>query len=235
MSRITQDEEGRVPRRPQSAGPKADVVVVDDQTIFREMLIEILEADHYLVRAQCSTGADGLLRATTLRPRLVILDVVLPDMHGLDVLRELRRKVPETRVLVVTAHERAHLVAEALELGAHGVVSKGAPLSELREALARVVDGRSYFCSVTSGLVREHATRPAARAALSARQRQILKLVASGMRTKEIAVELGLSPKTVSNHRMQIMTKLGLHDVASLTRYAFDLSLIESAGEGEAR
>lgn len=206
------------------------VVVIDDQTIFREMLVEILRTEsRFRVLGQYGTGAEGLERCLALRPNVVTLDLVLPDMSGLDVLRSLRKRLPRTRVVVVTAHERAPIIQQAAELGAHGIVTKGAPLRELRDGIERVANGGVFRCAATSEVLRALTTRSPGPMELSPRQRQIVQLVASGLTTKEIAEKLKLSTKTVSNHRSQLMQRLGLRDVASLTRYAIAQGLVESA------
>jgi DNA-binding NarL/FixJ family response regulator len=152
---------------------------------------------------------------------------VLPDAHGLELLAEMRARPERPRVLVLTAHARAPVVRDAMAGGAHAVITKGAPLRELREALDRVMAGGIYYCSETSRLLREAAHEPARDARLTERQRQILRAVASGMSSKEIAVALDLSEKTVSNHRARIMERLGVHDVAGLTRHALSLGLVD--------
>ena len=212
-----------------------DVVVIDDQTIFRELLVALLEAEpRWSVTGQFENGRAGIEFCLKTRPKVVVLDVILPDMSGLDVLRELRLRLPRLHVLVVTAHARHAVVQDAVSLGANAIVSKAAPLSELRLALERVAIGGTYYCAHCSQVLRENALEPPKANDLTARQREILQRVARGRSTKEIAVELGLSAKTVSNHRLQIRQRLGLHDVASLTRYAVEQGLVEPAAGGNA-
>jgi DNA-binding NarL/FixJ family response regulator len=213
-------------------GSNVGVMIVEDQTIFRELLAEVLAASDgprsgYDVVGQFSRGQEALLAYPRLLPELVILDAVLPDMNGLDVLaqlQELRRGLP---VLMVTAYERPALVQQAIKLGARGFVTKGTPLRELREGIRRVAEQGTYFCSVTSTILAQNVQSPPEEEGLSGRQRQIVALVARGRSSKEIADELQISPKTVANHRLQIMQKLQLRDVASLTRYAIAQGLIE--------
>lgn len=205
-----------------------DVMIVEDQTIFRELLAEVLgAAGGYRVVGQFSHGAAAIEAFPRLLPGLTILDAVLPDMSGLDVLQQLSELRRGSPVLMVTAHERPALVQQAVRLGAKGFVTKGTPLSELREGIRRVAENGTYFCSVTSAILAQNVQSPPQDDGLSARQRQIIALVARGLSSKEIASELGISPKTVANHRLQIREKLELHDVASLTRYAIAHGLIE--------
>ncbi|MFO0694574.1 MAG: response regulator transcription factor [Polyangiales bacterium] len=213
---------------PSDSHPKpVTVAVVDDQTIFREMLVELLAADErYRVVGQYRTANEALEKLRILLPDVVVLDVMLPDRSGIDVLRELAILRPAPRILVVTAYEQPTIVRDALEAGAHGMVTKGAPLRELRAAIERVAEGGAYYCSTTSEILRRNAQSPPEDEALTARERQIVRMVASGASSKEIAAELGISEKTVQNHRMNIMNKLGIRDVAGLTRFAIARGLI---------
>jgi DNA-binding NarL/FixJ family response regulator len=203
-------------------------LVVEDQTILREMLVEVLSGDARVVAVAAAAGAEEALeRVKRGAYDLVILDMMLPDGHGLDVLAEVKRFQPRARVVVLTAHPRPEVVQSAMQGGAHAIVMKGAPLRELREAIDRVLLGGVYYCATTSALVHGLARAPIGPEPLSARQRQILGRVAAGASTKQIAFELGLSEKTVSNHRSAIMQRLGIHDVAGLTRYAIHRGIIE--------
>ncbi len=204
------------------------VVVIDDQTIFREMLAEIVASrPGYRVVGQFHTGREGVEDAVRLHPDLVVLDVMLPDMNGIDVLRALVRQRSSLNVLMMTAYEKPTVVQDALRAGAKGIVMKGTPLRELKEAIDRVSRGGTFFCPASSELLRRTVERPIQEVELSPREREILQLVASGLSTKEIARKLDLSAKTVANHRLHIRNKLDLHDVASVTRYAIDRGLIE--------
>jgi DNA-binding NarL/FixJ family response regulator len=204
------------------------VVIVEDQTIFRELLAEVLGAEgRYEILGQFSEGRLALAGCLSLLPDVVILDAVLPDMSGLDVLAALRVAQPSLPVLMVTAHERPVLVQDAVRLGARGFVTKGTPLRELREGVGRVAGGGTYFCSITSAILAQNVQSPPSEAELSPRQRQIVQLVARGLSSKEIASELSISTKTVDNHRLQIRERLKLHDIASITRYAIEQGLVE--------
>jgi DNA-binding NarL/FixJ family response regulator len=203
-------------------------VIVEDQTIFRELLAEVLSAEgRYVILGQFSHGRSAIDACQTLLPDLVILDALLPDLNGLDVLSALRQLRPGLSVLMVTGHERPALVQEAVRLGARGFVTKGTPLRELREGIRRVAERGTYFCSVTSAILAQNMKTPPEDAELSPRQRQIVQLVARGLSSKEIASELSISAKTVSNHRLQIRERLRLNDVASITRYAIERGLVE--------
>ncbi len=204
------------------------VALIDDQTIFREMLQEIL-----VLRSRCTvvgqfpSGTLALDRIPTLDADIVILDLILPDIHGLDVLRELKRLGRPPRVLVVTACEQPTVIHDALVAGANGIVTKGAPLHELRLAVERVGDNATYFCEASSELLRHGARAKAGhRPTLTRRERVVLQRVASGSTSKEIASDLGVTEKTVHNHRHNIRRKLGIETTAGLIRFAVTQGLI---------
>lgn len=202
-------------------------LVIEDQTTLRELLGELLGAS-YAVEA-VATGAEAIALFSRQPFDIVLLDLVLPDTHGFQVLDELKRASHRPRVLVLTAHARPAVVRDATARGAHAVITKGAPLRELREAIDRVQAGGHYYCSETSRLLQDAVHEPERDEQLTERQREILRAVASGMSTKQIAATLSLSEKTVANHRARIMDRLGVRDVAGLTRFAVSLGLIDPA------
>ena len=205
----------------------ASILIVDDQTVFREMLAEVILASGRVVVCQAGTGADAIRECARLKPTVVVLDVVLPDMSGLDVLAAIQRSSAQSHVLLVTAQEAPAIVREGVERGARGVVMKNAPLRELKEAIQRIASGDTYFCSSASGLLQD-GMRQEPSTPLSTRERQILLLVARGLTSKQIAAQLGVAEKTVNNHRANIRDKLHVHDVAGLTRYAISQGMIEA-------
>lgn len=202
-------------------------LIVEDQTTLRELLGELLATLRDVQVHACATGAEARALLARAPYDLVLLDLVLPDVHGLELLSEMRGLAPRPRIVVLTAHARAAVVRDAMQRGAHAVITKSAPLRELREAVDRVLLGGVFYCSESSRLLREAAQAPARDEQLTARQRQILRAVASGMSTKEIASAFSLSEKTVANHRARIMERLGVHDVAGLTRYAMSVGLVD--------
>lgn len=205
------------------------MVIVEDQTIFRELLAEVLaRSPDCTIVGEFERGEGTVQSCVKLAPDLLILDAVLPDMNGIDLLAELKEKLPKLRVVIVTAHARPALVRRSIELGAHGFVTKGTPLHELREAVERVIRNGRYYCSEATRLLSEAIRAPEKSPELTKRQRRIVQLVAQGLSSKEIAQELELSLKTVANHRLKIREKLGLHDVAGLTRYAIENGLVEA-------
>lgn len=197
------------------------VLIVEDQTVFREMLAELLRLESFNIVGEFECGAPATKAFDSLKPDMAIVDLLLPDVSGLDVIGHVLRREPQPRVVVVTGQEKPDVVVEAFRLGAHGIITKGASLADLKDGIRRVALGGTYYCPTTSALLREHANQPE-RDALTAREREVLRLVALGRTSKEIASQLHISAKTVANHRHRIASKLGFSDVAGLTRYAIE-------------
>jgi two-component system nitrate/nitrite response regulator NarL len=212
---------------PTSSQVRRVALIVEDQTTLRELLSELLGGALGLHVVTASTVGEARQVLSRGAVDLLLTDLVLPDAHGFDLLREARGLQRAPRCVVLTAQARPMVVRDASELGAHGVVTKGAPLRELREAIERVLSGGVYYCSETMGLLREAMVAPERTEQLTLRQREIVQSIARGRSTKEIASVLGLSEKTVANHRTRIMERLGVHDVAGLTRYAIAQGLVD--------
>jgi len=206
------------------------LVIIEDQTAIREMLAEMLRQDSaYQLVGQAGDGQAGLQLCLETKPDVAVLDAKLPGLNGVDVLRRLIKKLPNIRVLAFSGHENPVLVREMLEAGAHGFVEKTAGILEFKKGLEIVAAGGTYFGPAIAALLRNVVANPSASASadfLTDREREILQLVAESHSTKEIASKLSISVKTVDNHRTNLMRKLNLHDVASLTRYALQTGLI---------
>jgi DNA-binding NarL/FixJ family response regulator len=199
-------------------------VVVDDQTIFRELVADLLASSGHEVVAQPHDVETAARQIPTLHADLLVLDVMLPDGSGLDLLHRLGAPLRRTPVLLLTASERAEVVQEALRLGVDGIVMKGVPLSELRSAIESVMRGQPYFCSASQRLLRPRLQGASDR--LTPRERQIALMIARGLSSKDIAQRLDVSVKTVINHRVKLMAKLDAHNIADVTRYAIENGLI---------
>ncbi len=207
---------------------KTRVLIVDDQTMFRELLARLIVQDpRFEIVGNAGDGRQALESFSTLKPDLVILDLMLPGLNGIDLLRQFLRERPEVRILVISGHPSEEAVRRVLKAGAHGFIEKNATIELLRQSVTQVADGGSYFGPCVANLLRNAVANPTAdEGMLTHREREILQLVAEGHSTKEIAVILTLSIKTVDNHRSNIMKKLNIHDIASLTRYAIKVGLI---------
>lgn len=204
------------------------VLVVDDHTLVRAGLVGLLESQPDItVVGQAGTGDEALQAIPSTRPTVVLMDITLPGLSGLETTRTIRERFPKVQVLIVTVHDREDYLFGALRAGASGYVLKGAEVQDLLAAVRAAHRGEVYlFPSVTKKLVADYLRRSQSGGEretydhLSDREREILSLIAQGMTTNEIATTLVLSPHTVQSHRDHIMTKLGLHTKAALIRYA---------------
>ena len=211
------------------AGPDMiSVVLADDHDLVRSGLKALLEiAPTIRVVGEARDGEELLaVLASRPLPDVVITDLAMPQMDGLDAIARIRERYPELRILVVSASDTADLVQRAVANGANGYLMKGARPDELERALRQIVQTGSYFSSSVAQLLLQRQ-EPPAEEQLTGRQIEILTLLARGLSAKEIAFELGLSSKTVDVHRSRIMQRLGISDVASLTRYAVRKRLVK--------
>ena len=208
------------------------VAIIEDQTAIREMVSQaILSQDEFKVIIESGDGHTGCAACLKKKPDFVILDIMLPNLNGTEVLRRFAEELPKTRVLIFSGYQSPGLVRELLQAGAHGFVEKSAPLSELKKGIQIVSSGGSYFGPEVALLLRNAMANPktgdvANTKVLTKREREILQLIAESHSTREIADKLEISIKTAENHRTNLMRKLDLHDVAGLTRFAINHGLI---------
>lgn len=211
------------------------VAIIEDQTAIREMVSQaVINQDVFNVIIESGDGQAGCDACLAQKPDFVILDVMLPNLNGTEILRIFRQELPDTHVLIFSGYQSPSLVRELLQAGAHGFVEKSAPLSELRKGIEIVASGGSYFGPEVALLLRDAMADPKSNDSginvLTKREREILQLIAESHSTREIASKLDISVKTAENHRTNLMRKLDLHDVASLTRYAINNGLISIGG-----
>lgn len=212
------------------------IVLVDDHGLFRAGIKALLrDIPGAEVVGEADDGQAGIETAQTLQPDIVIMDISMKRMTGLEAVRRLRLALPATRVIMLSMFSEADYVLEAMRAGATGYLVKDAATQELGVALTAVMRGETYVSPAISRhlvdeAIQRRSTASSEAAPLTARQLQILKLIAEGNATKEIAHDLGLSVKTVEAHRAQIMERLSIRDVPGLVRYAIRIGLI-SAGE----
>jgi DNA-binding NarL/FixJ family response regulator len=207
------------------------VLVADDHAIVRTGIRHVLESEPgFTVVGEAANGADALELARSLAPDVAVLDISMPGVSGLHVTQELRRLSPETRVLILSMHDNTEYVLESLRAGAHGYILKDTAANELRTAIHAVRGGESYFSPPVArrltAVVRGTTAEEDLLGQLTARERQVLVGVAQGRTNREIAVELGISHRTVETHRESLMKKLGIRTVAGLTRVALEAGLI---------
>lgn len=202
------------------------ILLVDDHRLFRDGLRPLLAREQGIeVVGEAGDGREALRMVEALSPDIVLMDLTMPEMNGIDATREILALRPQTRVIILTMHADRRYVTESLKAGASGYLLKEAAFSELVAALRQVRTGKIQLNPRVAEMVVEdyvHLARqaPEPTCALSTREREVLQAMAEGRSTKEIAFNLGLSVKTVETPRKQIMEKLDLHSVAELTKYA---------------
>jgi DNA-binding NarL/FixJ family response regulator len=220
-------------------------VIVDDEVVFRQMLSSALSRVRGLVVSGAfKDGKSCLEFCLKDPPGLLIVDLFLPGMHGLEVVREVRAKLPNTRILVLTGHPDGDLPARLIAQGVHGFVDKSAPLNYVLQAIESVVAGGMFFAAhippkATPGSGQQPKVEPSVKTGpqttsvdavemLSARELEVARLVAEGFSSKEIADRLDLSVRTVEKHRANIMDKINVKEVASLVRWCVQAGLVKS-------
>ncbi|MFL5318786.1 MAG: response regulator [Myxococcaceae bacterium] len=202
--------------------PTTRILLADDHQLVREGLRALLKQEPGVeVIGEAKDGTSAVELAEKLKPDLVLMDLSLEGLSGFEATKQLREKSPQCPVLVVSMHREASVVDRALRSGARGYVLKGGDFRELVRAIQTVIRGELYLSPELSEYVLQgYLGRHGAEDHLSEREREVLELVAEGFTSKQIAERLGLKPKTVENHRANIMQKLGIHTTAGLVRYA---------------
>jgi DNA-binding NarL/FixJ family response regulator len=216
---------------------KKTILVVDDHPLVREGLkIVIGQSSKFEVVGEAGAAREGLRMAEGLKPDLVLLDISLPDESGLELARRIRSTLPDTRILVISMHAGIDYVAQAFKAGATGYMVKDSAAARLENALESVAKGDYYLDSSLSPQVVEELIRSPQKVksikdapyrSLTPREQEIMPMLAKDLSIKEIADRLFISPKTVENHRTNIMNKLGLRSTLELARYAAKLGLID--------
>lgn len=195
------------------------IVLADDQVLVRAGIRALLESlPDCTVVDECADGPLAIDSVRRHQPDMLVLDIAMPGPSGIDVAHEIRRFDSNVRILILSSIDRAEIVEQAIAAGADGYLLKDFLLAELKEAIAATRAGDRYFSPRLAS--ERNGANGHGKGALTSRQSEVLRRVASGMTTKEIARELGISPKTVEFHRSQLMEKLGVRDVTGLTRYA---------------
>ena len=203
------------------------VVLADDHAIVAEGLARLIGEVADLV-GQVNDGVRLVEEARRLRPDIIVTDVTMPGMSGLDAMRQLKTEGSEARFIFLTVHAEARLAAEAMRSGASGYLLKQAAGNELFTAIQAVMNGRIYLTPLITGAVLQSIASPldAAERELTPRHRQVLRLLAQGKRMKEIAAELDISVRTVENHKAHLQKLLGLDSTADLVRFAIKQHIV---------
>jgi DNA-binding NarL/FixJ family response regulator len=220
-------------------------VIIEDEAVFRRMLaMAFSRVRGLIVAGTFADGRSGLDFCLKEKPGLLVVDLYLPGMHGLEIVKEVRAKLPDTRILVITGHPDGELPARLIAQGVHGFVDKSGPLSYAIQAVESVMSGGMFFAAhipptASSSTAPDPRVAPAVKTGppsatlqavqiLSGRELEVARLVAEGFSSKEIAARLDLSVRTVEKHRANIMDKIGVHEVASLVRWCMQARIVKS-------
>src|ERR1051325_5726201 len=216
---------------------KVRLLLVDDHLVVRQGLRALLEAEADLtIVGEAETGRQAVQLAKKYLPDVVIMDIAMPMLNGLEATRIILKEVPNVKVLVLSSYSDDEYVQQLTEVGVAGYLLKQTAASDLIKAVREARKGNAFFSPAISKRLLEHYRqafrkgRPLRHAAnrLTSRESEVLQLIAEGKANKQIASELGLSIKTVEKHRQQLMNKLGIHDIAGLTRYAIAKGIVEA-------
>ena len=205
------------------------ILVADDHRIVRDGLRAILEREGFKVVAEASNGREALEWTEKVRPDIAVLDLAMPILNGLDSAKEIQRISPKTKTILLTMHTERQYVLEGLRSGAKGFVMKTHASEDLVRAIREAARGGTYLSpEVSRTVIESYQTKTEVPAdPLSARERQVLQLVAEGKTTKEVAGILEISVKTAETYRARIMEKLDIHEVAGLVRYAIRRGMVQ--------
>ncbi|MEI7732389.1 MAG: response regulator transcription factor [Verrucomicrobiota bacterium] len=214
------------------------VLLVEDHMVVREGLRALLKAEPDIeVVAEAETGRQAVELTLKLRPAVVVMDIAMPILNGLEATRQIRKSAPETKVLILSAHSDDAYIEQVIALGARGYLLKQTSARFLSEAIRAVEKGNTFFAPCIARRLQnlfEKTRTPGElckkhEACLSSREMEVLQLIAEGQANKQVAAELHISIKTVEKHRQRLMEKLNIHDTAGLTRYAISAGIIESS------
>lgn len=202
---------------------KTRILIVDDHSVVREGLCALLMAEEDMeVVGQAQDGREGVAMALKTKPDVVVMDLSMPVLNGLEATRRILKSLPETRVIVLTSYQNDESVGELIKAGAAGYLTKTSAAHDLCQAVREVRRGRQFYSSAVAQILKEkeRTSRLPKGGQLTERETQVLQLIADGLPNKAIAAELGISIKTVEKHRQAVMSKLNIHEAAGLTRYA---------------
>ncbi len=217
--------------------PKKTVIFIDDHPVFRKGLKALVaEGKTYDVLGEAGSAGEGLKLALTVRPDIAVVDLSLPDRSGIELIRELVHRLPSCRALVVSVHEKTDIIADAFQAGARGYVVKDSAEGSILAALAALAEDEYYMDSAVSAQVVKNILQRQTRniqltdgryESLTAREQEVMSLLAQGRTVREIAEKLSISQKTVENHRSNIYSKLDIHSSIDLVRFAVKLGIVD--------
>ena len=205
------------------------VLLADDHPVFRQGLRALLEREKFDVVGEASDGLEAIAAAERLQPQVVVIDLAMPSLNGIDAVREIVKRAPRAKAVLLTMHTEEYHVLEALRAGAKGCVSKSQAAEHLLQAIKDVCAGGVYLSPHVSGAVVQAylAKTELPYDPLTPRERQVLQLIAEGKTTKKTAAVLDVSVKTAETHRTNLMEKLDIHSTAGLVRYAIRRGLLQ--------
>ncbi|AKC81682.1 LuxR family transcriptional regulator [Verrucomicrobia bacterium IMCC26134] len=217
--------------------PKITVLIAEDHVVVRQGLCSLLNADgDFKIAGEAKDGREAVNLAASLRPDVILLDIGMPFLNGIDAARQILAAQPAARVIILSAHNEDEYVSRAVDIGAQGFLEKQTSSEILAKAIRTVAGGQPFFSPAILRRMQLMLVVPLDRDGhsvangnrLTAREREVLQLVAEGAANKQVAASLGISIKTVEKHRQSLMDKLNIHDTAGLTRYAISTGVIES-------
>jgi DNA-binding NarL/FixJ family response regulator len=209
------------------------VLVADDHTMVRESLVNVLDGSgECIVVAQASDGVTAIEQALRVRPDVAIVDISMPGLNGVEVVRRLHIELPATRTLVLTMHEDEEYVLHVVRAGASGYLLKDSAISELIGAVKALHAGKAHFGAAAARVLAQQVHKPEGDSGdpygrLTPREREVFHMVVEGRTSKEIAARLGISTKTAENHRASVLDKLGARNTADVVRYAVRRGLLD--------
>ena len=215
-------------------GQKVRIVIAEDHTILREGLKSLLSSNpDFEIIGEAEDGREAIRCVEKFKPDLILMDLSMPRINGLDAIKEIKKRFSETKILVLTVHKTEEYILATLKSGADGYILKDSTHAELVLAVKNVLSGKHYISpgiseKVIEGYLEGKKTlkRKSSWETLTQREREILKLIAEGYKNKEIGDYLCISPKTVEKHRANLMEKLDLHNVQALTAFAIEKGLV---------
>jgi len=222
---------------------KIRILLADDHTLIRTGIATLLQTNRdFEIVGEAQDGEEAVEKTGQLRPDVLVIDLSMPKLSGIEATRIIKRKYPDVNVLVLTMHESEEYVYQILKSGAGGYILKSAGKEELSAAIRAVVRGERFFSSRVSQIMAEGYLRRVEAAGqqakaddmpLTRREKEILTLVVKGLTNQQIADQLNISPRTVDTHRTNIMQKLGIHEVANLVRYAIEHGIAPAEGDNK--
>ena len=221
-----------------SASRQISVLLAEDHAVVREGLCSLLNADgNFSVVCEAQTGREAVEMAQTLKPDVIVMDIAMPVLNGVEATRQILAANPAAKVIVLSAHSDDVYVERMTQVGAVGFLEKQSSAAVLTKAIREVAEGRTFYSSSIakrrrieqSQTMDRNGTRKSLGVRLTSREFEVLQLVAEGSANKQVAAELGISIKTVEKHRQHVMQKLNIHETAGLTRYAIAQGIIESS------